>query len=157
MHHYLISPYYHPTNIPKTSLTNTLIGESHLVKQEVVMKPVDLGGLGLGSLRLRNKTFLAKWLRHFFLKPDTRHRVIVSRYVLHPFKWCGCDGFNFSRALAETSRKQLLRVFHFFLILSIVLLEKAQKLNFWEDHCMRDKPLCILFMHLYHILNKMCF
>lgn len=37
-------------------------GGSHLVEQEVVLKHVDLGGLGFGNLRIRNESLLAKWL-----------------------------------------------------------------------------------------------
>lgn len=61
-------------------------GGSHLVSWEVVVKPVDLGGLGIGSLRLRNEALLAKWLWHFFMGSCSLwHEIIVSRYGPYPF------------------------------------------------------------------------
>lgn len=34
--------------------------------REVDLKPFDLGGLGIRSIRLRSKLLLAKWLWRFF-------------------------------------------------------------------------------------------
>lgn len=61
-------------------------GRVHLVKWDVVVKPMELGGLRIGSLRLCKEALLAKGLWWFLMEFDTLwHKVIVSRHGLHPF------------------------------------------------------------------------
>lgn len=57
-------------------------GGSHLVRWEVVSKLMEVGGLGIGNLRLCNEPLLANWLA--FLKVTT---CFVVWYGLHPVEW----------------------------------------------------------------------
>ena len=48
----------------------------------------DLGGLGIGNLRIHNRALSAKWLWLFHLKPNSFwHRIVVSKHDSHPFEW----------------------------------------------------------------------
>lgn len=56
---------------------------------------MELGGLGIESLRLRKEALLAKWLWQLFMEPFILwHKVSVSRYGSHPFEWVGVGGLN---------------------------------------------------------------
>lgn len=43
-----------------------------MVKRDLVVKPLELGGSKTGSLKLRNEVPLAKWLWLFFMKHGTK-------------------------------------------------------------------------------------
>lgn len=63
----------------------------------MVIKLVELDGLGIGNLSLRNESPLAKWLWSFFTRTGSLWReIIVSRYGLHPFELVGGCGFCWS-------------------------------------------------------------
>lgn len=54
----------------------------------MVLKPLDILGLSIKSLGLHNEAVLAKWLWHFFMKPNTLWlKMIVSKYDPYPFVW----------------------------------------------------------------------
>lgn len=63
-------------------------GASRFIEWEVVFRSINLGSLGIGNLRIHNKTLLAKWLWTvvLLLEPYALwHRVIVSKYNLRCF------------------------------------------------------------------------
>lgn len=80
---------------------------THLVNWEFVPKPLDLGGLGIGNLRLHNETWLAIWLWRFL--PGVRFRVIVSKYGSYPFELAS------GRGSKDTSRNVWIGIYSGFL------------------------------------------
>ena len=56
-----------------------------MTRWEKVVKLMEQGGLGIGSLRVCTEALLAK---QFFMEPDALwYKAIVCRNGLHPSKW----------------------------------------------------------------------
>lgn len=56
----------------------------HLLRWDMVCKPMNSGGLGLGNLAIRNDALLAKWLWRFPREEGSMwHSVIAAKYGLH--------------------------------------------------------------------------
>ena len=119
---------------------------SHPVRWEVVTRPPDIRGLGIGNIRAKNTYLLAKWIWQFYIKANTLwYKVIVSKYRPHPFDWS-------SKGLKGTSRnpwKAISSKFLLILVLFIMRLGMGGTLTLGREW-LRKKLLYSLYPHLYH-------
>lgn len=117
------------------------------MKWEVVEKSVSLGGLEIGNLKTRNKTFLAKWLWRFYVEPNSPwHGIILSKHSPHPFKWLAEGGKGTYQNLWKVISKSSLASF-----LGSVVWWGMGEMYFWEDHWVGEHPLFGAFPRLYNL------
>lgn len=118
---------------------------------------VELGGLGICNLRLRNEALLAKWSWRFPLESNALCcRVIVSEYGPHSFE---CASVYGSKGTFKNPWKTLSVGFPFFpnLVKYSVGDGSIQTLIFGSGS-LGDSPFCILFPRLYHLSSlKPCY
>lgn len=104
---------------------------NNLVSSDVVTKPKEAGGLGIGNLVIRNKALLGKWWWRFPKERDSlRAEVIESKYSLQDNGW---DAGLATWSTFRSPWKFISRVYPMFLQLVTVQLGKGDKVRFWED------------------------
>lgn len=121
----------------------------HLVAWNLVTRPKENGGLGIGNICVRNKALAHKWLWRFPLEREALWaRVIYSRYGLDNNKW------DAGRARRETSRSSWRFISaglpDFQKCLKICL-GSGSRVRFWEDTWIEDRDLKSKFPSLYAI------
>ncbi|XP_062093360.1 uncharacterized protein LOC133799353 [Humulus lupulus] len=124
-------------------------GADHLVSWADVCNSRSHGGLGVGSLVLRNKAFLMKWLWRFPLEKNSLwHRVISSRYGEDAGFWDTNVGSRFSvrgpwRDISMLYEEFKRRVFF--------KVERGDRIRFWEDKWIGDCSLSSRFIDLVRV------
>lgn len=124
---------------------------SHLVSCDIVTKPKEAGGLGIGNLVIRNKALLGKWWWRFAKERTTLWaRVIESKYGLQENGWVAGLAL---RTTFGCPWKFVSRIYPRFIQSVKVHVGNGNKVRFWEDKWVGDLPLKVTFPNLFSISN----
>lgn len=124
----------------------------NLVKWSSAALPHQRGGLGGGSLSLRNKGLLMKWLWRFAVERNCLwRRVIASIYGVEANGWFSTfsGGFSIGRPWVDIQGTRSTFSEHIFYKVSL-----GESVRFWEDTWIDSFPLSTSFPELYGISNK---
>ncbi|KAJ9685197.1 hypothetical protein PVL29_017290 [Vitis rotundifolia] len=125
--------------------------KDHLIRWDVVSRPKELGGLGIGKTSLRNIALLGKWLWRF---PKERsglwHKVIASIYGTHPNGW---DANMVVRWSHKCPWKAIAQVSQDFSPFVRLVVGNGERIRFWEDLWWGNQTLCSQFAGLYRVIS----
>lgn len=122
----------------------------HLVNWDLVRKPKEEGGLGLGNLISKNFSLLGKWLWRFPLEPESLwHKVIFSIRGFEHNRW-----YALAHAFCSHSWKAISQVSSLFLSLTSLKAGRGDKISFWEDRWVGEHAFSIIFPRLYHLSSS---
>ena len=124
-------------------------GGDHLVSWKVVCRAKIKGGLGIGSLKEKNKALLLKWLWRFPIEQDEIWtKVIKSIYGLQNNRW---DAGLASRSSYRSPWKYISSLYEEFQHLVGFRVGDGRRIRFWEDVWWGDEALSTRFGDLYRI------
>lgn len=124
----------------------------HLIKWDVVSKPLGKGGLGLGKLSIRNDALPAKWLWRFLREEESMwHSVIGAKYGMDEN---GQDVKSGGKARTTCPWKNISRIYHTFIPYMRYDMGRGDRVKFWEDIWWGEKKLAFKFQRIYFISSK---
>lgn len=116
---------------------------------DMVCRPKEEGGLGIGNVESKNISLLSKWLGRFPLESNSLwNKVIESKYGNQQSWWDAIAGFN---ASSLSPWKAISKVSPLFLPLVSLKVEVGDEISFWVDQWVGHLPFSILFPRLYQL------
>ena len=124
----------------------------HLVKWEMVCRPISNGGLGVRNLRVFNRALLGKWLWRYTKEPEALWKTMIeSKYGDLGEGWC-------TRVVRGTEGKGLWkyirRGWEVFQRYTRLHLGTGVKIRFWKDAWCSTSVLLDLFPSLFLIASN---
>ena len=124
--------------------------KDHLLRQEVVCRSKEQGGLGFGRISLRNCALLGKWLWRFSREGEGLwHKVIASIYGTHPNGW---DANTVVRWSHKYPWKAIAQFFNMFFQFTRLAVGNGERIRFWEDLWWGDQSFCSQYPDLYRVI-----
>ena len=125
--------------------------KDYLISWDVVYRPKEFGGLGIGKTALRNRALLGKWLWRFPRESSGLwHQVISSIYGTHTNGW---DANIMVRWSHRCPWKAIAQVFQDFSPYIRLVAGNKERIQFWEDLWWGDQPLSSQFAGLYKVIS----
>ncbi|GMI80385.1 hypothetical protein HRI_001707800 [Hibiscus trionum] len=128
----------------------------HWVRWELAARPKEIGGLGFFDLKVRNRSFLNKWIWRFSFEEDSLWRKVVTiKYGYDPkslipaqknpreLSWMWRNIVEPVNDLSDKFVKNLR-----------VVLGDGTKINFWKDLWVGSAPLKQSFPRIYALAIK---
>lgn len=103
----------------------------HLIKWDIVRRPKDHGGLGIGAIQQKNQALLGKWLWRFYREQISLWASIIRSKVGH-----GLDGWSsrhFHPSPLRSPWKGISSIFHPYIPLIHHGLGNGSSIRFWLD------------------------
>lgn len=121
-----------------------------LAKWDIICTPKYQGGLGIENLEVKNICLLSKWLYKLSLETDAMWAQIL------------CNKYLQSKTLSQVTVrpadspfwKGLVRVKASFFNRTKFVVGNGTSTRFWEDTCLGETPLAILYSSLYSIVQR---
>lgn len=124
----------------------------HLLRWDMVRKPLEMGDLRLGNISLRNDALLAKWLWRFPKENGSMWQsVIKAKYRLHDNGW---DSKSRGRVKLTYPWKNINRIYSRFITYTRYDLGNGKRIKFWEDKWWGDVVLATKFQRIFSISSK---
>jgi len=128
-----------------------------LVKWEVVQRPKNQGGLGVGDLLMKNATLLFKWWWRYACEEGTLwRRVVQSLYEEDQGILVGSNNPTLNgpwRAIKKLASEKLPVTKAFFIALKVQIGEDS-RLLFWKDVWVKDQSLRVTFPSLFSMSSQ---
>ena len=103
----------------------------HLISWTILSRPKEVGGLGMGNLKLKNVSLLAKWLWRFPLESEALWcRIIKAKYGLKQNNW---DPAGHSASTCRCPWKSIFSVADQFCSSTKWVIGDGTIIQFWED------------------------
>ncbi|KAI5334762.1 hypothetical protein L3X38_024895 [Prunus dulcis] len=126
--------------------------KAHLVNWERVSRNKEVGGVGIGSLREKNKALRAKWLWRFPIETNAMwHKVIKSKYGLDSNDW---DSKLTVTGSCRNPWQDISKGYNTFLQCCRFSVGNGVKVRFWEDQWLKEGLLRELFPRLFSLSRK---
>lgn len=117
-----------------------------------MVKPKEIGGLGLGNVKERNTSLLAKWLWRFSIgQGNLWQSVISNRYEIESNAWDYRQVLYSSHSLIW---KHIVQVGPLFYPHTYFSIDNERNIRFWKDLWWGDITLERAYPHLFRIASN---
>ena len=124
-------------------------GGDQLVSWNRVARAKNIGGLGIGRLKKKNKALLLKWLWRFPLEQESIwSKVIQSKFGMHSNRW---DAGVARRSTYQSPWGYIFSLYDEFWQLVRLKVGNGRRIRFWEDVWCDCQALSNLFVDLYRL------
>ena len=133
-----------------------------LVKWEVVQQSKERGGLGVGDIELKNEALLLKWWWRYATEDAPMWKKIIRSVhnegqalipLCIPRKAQGQGIWNSLKRMVQDSKLTAPKVYMQNLKLVV---GNGNKVRFWEDPWINNRPLMQVFSDLYNVSSQKC-